>query len=124
MLPPTYQEHCQTFRQALQGLRTQATVAQPDGLMLQSAFLEAQQFFQRQLINFDFEELPPADEVRVRSLHTEISKYLRLLGMDVTFLQAARQTVTTQQRQAQIRDRVERLLQYCDWLLSTDSEET
>jgi hypothetical protein len=122
MLPPDYQTRYQTLQQSLQQLQTQVTAANPNPADLRSSFMEAQQWFQQKLIGLGEAELDPADAASVRSYNTEINKHLRLLGMDVTFFQAARQSITAQQRQAQMRDRIQRLISYCDALLNQTSE--
>jgi len=117
MLPKVYRRCYQELKQALEQMQQTATNAQLEVPKLQQNFLEAQQFFQRQIVSLDADDLAPADEPRVRSYQTEISKQLQLLGMDVMFLQAARQSGTIQQRQAQSRFRIQTLIGYCDALL-------
>lgn len=111
------QQYYQEFQQALQQLRTIAAQSHPDPTALQSQFLELQQFFQRQMIGLDLAELPPAMQAKVHSYQVEANKQLRILGMDVMFLQAARQPATMQQRQAQMIDRIDTLLRYCEAVL-------
>lgn len=119
MLPQDYQDRYQTLSQSLQTLQNQVTQANPDPMKLRSQFLEAQQWFQQKIIGLDVDDqLEPADESTVRSYNTEINKHLRLLGMDLTFLQAAKQPTTAQQRQAQIRDRIQTLLAFCQNILN------
>ena len=124
MLPQHYQDRYQTLSQFLQVLQHQVTQANPDLMELRSQFLETQQWFQQKIIVIEIDDqLAAADESTVRSHNTEINKYLRLLGMDLTFLQAAKQPATVQQRQAQIRDRIQTLLTFCQNVLnSADSQ--
>ncbi len=89
------------LRSHLHTLETLGRSANPDGGQLQAQFLLAQQHFQHQL-------LPSTQPVL-----TEINRTLRLLAMDVAFLQAARQTTTTQQRQRQLGEKVQQLLGFC-----------
>jgi hypothetical protein len=109
----------QEFQQKLQQLKQLATQTQPDQAALRQVFLETQRFFQVQMIGVDGSELTTAAQSQVHTYQTEINKQLRLLGQDVMFLQAARQSNTVQQRQAQILDRIETLLRYCDTLLES-----
>ena len=119
MLPQDYQDRYQTLSQSLQTLQNQVTQANPDQMKLRSQFLETQQWFQQKIIGLEVDDqLEPADESTVRSHNTEINKHLRLLGMDLTFLQAAKQPTTAQQRQAQIRDRIQTLLTFCHNILN------
>jgi hypothetical protein len=116
----------QAFIQQVQDLQRMVTQANPDGRSLQAQFLTLQQTAQQGLLT-----LPPPDpdpavdrtgnpsqvggEGGGESLvgyQTEISRALRLLAMDITFLQSARQAPTQQKRQGQIRDRLSRLQVY------------
>jgi hypothetical protein len=123
MLSGLFHEFYQEFYHALQQLQAIATQAHPDRPALQAAFLEAQQLFQLRIMALDLEGLPVTAQSQVQSYQTEINKQLRLLGMDVMFLQAARQSTTAQQRQAQMIDRIKTLLRYCDALLKPDQAE-
>ncbi len=117
MLPKVHHQHYQELKQALEQLQQAATSVQLDAPGLQQSYLETQKFFQQQIVSLDAGELEPADEPRVRSYQTEMSKQLRILGMDVMFLQAARQPGTATGRQLQLRDRIQTLISYCDVLL-------
>jgi hypothetical protein len=107
----------ETFQRSLQQIAAVAGQPNPDPRTLQAVFLEAQQFYQQRLATLDVEKFDGAIASKVQSIQTEINKELRLLGMDVTFMQSARQPATIQQRQRQLGDRVLRLMQYCDVLL-------
>jgi hypothetical protein len=105
------------FRRSLQALQTRVLQANPDVPSLHADFLDLQQYFQSAILSaepFDEDEVNIA---RLMSYQTEISKELRLLGMDMMFLQAARKAMSIQQRQAQMRDRLERLMGYCDRIM-------
>ena len=118
MLPITYQEIFQTFRLKLHELQQAATQANPEATSLQALFLAVQQFFQHSIMALEDTDLEAVDRSRVQAYRTEMNKQMRLLAMDIAFLQAARQSVTAQQRQAQIRDRIARLIDYCKAVLS------
>ncbi|GAB4370565.1 MAG: hypothetical protein Kow00121_11380 [Elainellaceae cyanobacterium] len=83
------------------------------------AFQEAQQAFQ-QILALDLEGLEPAMAMKLQSYQTEINRLLRLLGMDVMFLQAARQSATNSQRQQQMGDRLGQLRQFCEAVLEAE----
>ncbi len=117
MLPNIHHQRYQELKQALDQLQQTAAGAQLDAPRLRQSFLLTQQFFQQQIVSLDAGDLEPALEPRVRSYQTEMSKQLRLLGMDVIFLQAARQPGTVQERQMQLRDRIQTLQRYCDTIL-------
>jgi hypothetical protein len=116
MLPNLHRQRYQEFLEVLEQLQTAASI-QLDPPKLRHAFLEAQQFFQQQVVTLDAGELEPSHEPRVRSYQTEMSKQLRLLGMDVMFFQAARQKETAIARQRQLGDRLKTLISYCDAIL-------
>jgi hypothetical protein len=70
-----------------------------------------QQFFQEQIVPLD------SDEWHERSYRTEISKQLRLLDVDVLFLQGAKQKATIETRLKAISDRISILTGYCQAVL-------
>lgn len=117
MLPLLHQSGYQALQQQLEGL--QATIADSPGeiVSLKSTVSAVQALFQTEILSLPIADLDPQLAQRLQSIHVEIDKQLRLLGMDVMFLQAARQTATVTQRQQQIRDRLNLLLRYCDALL-------
>jgi hypothetical protein len=118
MLTGLSRQRYETFQQALAQLQSFVSQNNVDGTTLQAEFLEVQQFFQLQIISLELDSLNPVEAAYVQSIQTEINKQLRLLGMDVMFLQAARQSVTAQKRQVQMRDRLTQLMQYCEALLA------
>lgn len=120
MLPNFYRQYYQEFQQALRLVQQTATATQVDAPQLQQNFRTAQQLFQQQILSLNLSDLA-ADEPRVRSYQTEINKQLRLLEIDITFLQAARQPGTATSRQTQILQRVQNLLGYCDGILKLNS---
>ncbi|MBD2342692.1 heterocyst frequency control protein PatD [Anabaena subtropica] len=69
------------------------------------------------------EEIAPLaeEDSRIQSYKTEISKQLRLLEVDVMFLQGARQPSTVQTRLKIISDRLNTLIQYGDAILQQQS---
>lgn len=117
MLPKVHHQRYQKFKQALEQLQQTVAGVQVDVLRLRQSYFQLHQLFQQQIVSLDASDLEPADEPKVRSYQTEMSKQLQLLGMDVMFLQAARQSETLQQRQVQLSDRLVSLLSYCDVLL-------
>lgn len=56
----------------------------------------------------------------IYSVLVEIDKQMRLLNMDAMFLQTARQSETAQQRIGQLRDRLQRLQEYCQGILAIE----
>lgn len=80
------------------------------------AIAELQRIFQVEIL-LDGDSLN-SDDVggmaqRLRSLNVEINKQLKLLAMDLLFLQAAQQVATVEQRRQQMGKRLEMLERYC-----------
>ena len=115
-LPLAHQQCYQSFQHLL-GETQQAFITNNSGLALQSQTTALQQFFREQVLRLQSDELSPAVQHWVQSYHVEIDKQLRLLGVDVLFLQAARQSITTEERRQQVCDRLETLQRYCKALL-------
>ncbi len=93
----------------LEGLMQAVERSQVDGRSLQQQFLQAQQLYQQSLLP-TLADVPAASALT--PYQTEMNRALRLLGMDVTFLQAAQKSLTVQQRQAQMQQRLTDLLAF------------
>lgn len=117
---PTHYQYYQEMKQALAQLQINAAQSDLEGTELMANFLQVQQSFQQQ-VNLSPDLLSPAVESRLR-YQTEIHKQLRLLGTDLTFLRAARQANTINQRRAQVGDRLQTLINYCDALLQVNRD--
>ncbi len=94
-----------------------------DKVALSARHQELQQFFGNLIVALDEAQLSPAKESLVQSYTTEIHKQLRLMGMDITFLQASRNPETTNTRQQAIASRLQTIMGYCSSLL-TKTEST
>jgi len=121
MLPPRYTQYHQELRAALLRLMVNLEQRSGDPVNLKSDFVQVQQYFQQQVASLDPDLLAPERRSQIQSLYTEINKQLRLLATDWMFLASARQQQTLEQRLAQIRDRLQQLLNYCDQLLQLNS---
>jgi hypothetical protein len=88
---------------------------------LRKSLQSGQVLFQAHLHDEQEEEsetaIPGIDPGKSQSITTEMNKNLRLLNTDVMFLQAARQGQTVEQRISQVGDRLNCLLQYCQFVL-------
>ena len=123
MFPEAHRQIYQEFLRSLEQLQVKVTQAKPDPAALILNFQEIQQFFQRQVLTLSWDNYPdPTVEQRVQSYQIEMNKQLKLMGADVMFLQAARQSSTAQQRQVQISDRLNLLIGYCNVLLQDKDE--
>ncbi len=123
-LPPEYFQPYQTLQQQVAEVnRAIAENNNPASLKttdLKATVADLQTFFQTDIRRLDLEVLDPAVAHQVQSFNVEIDKQLRLLSMDVMFLQAAKQPSTTEQRLNQMRDRLTLLLRYCHGLLANN----
>ncbi|MBE9192846.1 heterocyst frequency control protein PatD [Gloeocapsopsis crepidinum LEGE 06123] len=121
MLSNFHYQSYQEFAAVLKQLQANANRAQPDVVKLHEVFQQAQRLFGQQIITLDSSDLEPSVASRVRSYHTEIDKQLKLLRMDMTFLQAARQPETIIARKEQICLRIQTLINYCNVLLEVSA---
>ncbi|MGB3513157.1 MAG: heterocyst frequency control protein PatD [Microcoleaceae cyanobacterium] len=116
MLPAEHNQQYQKLSQLLNQL--QQTVAERETDKILAHKTEVQQFFETQIVILDNSELDRSVASLVQSYLTEIHKQLRLLNMDVTFLQASRNSQTREKRLATISDRLETLRGYCLTIVS------
>ena len=116
MLPKEHNQQYQKLSQLLNHL--QKNVGERELAKILATNQEVQQLFEIQIINLDNSELDPPIASQVQSYLTEIHKQLRLLNVDVTFLQASRNPQTKQTRLANIRDRLDTLKGYCLTILA------
>ncbi|MBD2294571.1 heterocyst frequency control protein PatD [Anabaena sphaerica FACHB-251] len=105
------QEKYQEFATLLEQLCSDVTKTQLDAPTLRQCLFELQQWFVQQIVS-----LTDLDS-RQQSYQTEMSKQLRLLEIDVMFLQGARQSATAQARIKTIEERLNTLIRYCQALL-------
>ena len=85
---------------------------------------DLQQFFRMEIAALPIEGVDATAAHRIQSYQVEISKQLRLLGVDVSFWVAARQVETREVRCGQVRQRLQILSQYCDRVLERLPDET
>lgn len=110
-----YLDKYQEFATLLEQLRSDVTTTGVDVPILRQRLLQLQQWFVQQIV-------PICDlDSRQQSYQTEMSKQLRLLEIDVIFLQGARQSATAQARIKTIGDRLTSLLQYCNAILQPEA---
>jgi hypothetical protein len=116
MLPETYHQAYTAFDRSLEQFSDIFRDPNSPKSLIQKSFQAVQQSFQT-VLDLGLDELDPQQATNAQSYYTEINKQLRLLNMDVMFLQASRQSTTSTQRQQQMGDRLERLRIYCGALL-------
>jgi len=99
------QGYLETLQQEILSQRSPNPAIAKDWLRSHSTI---QNFFQTEIVNTDLEVTPPNF-----SLQVEIDKQLKMLGVDLTMLQTARNPVTWQKRHQQASDRFVLLRKYC-----------
>lgn len=96
---------------AIEGLSSESMMDEVEVKRLQLGLAQLQQFFVEQILTL------PDTDAREQSLLTEINKQLRLLAVDLMFLQGARQKTTFNNRINQTIKRLELIKQYCQAIL-------
>jgi hypothetical protein len=117
MLPESHRQAYQAFLTEVLKLQQLASADKFDLVPIPKSWQEAQHLFIGQILPLTEDELDPTIAPRWQSLHTEIYRLWRLVGTDVMFLGTSRLEVTSQQRLASLRDRLEKLIVYCHSML-------
>lgn len=120
MLPPSYRQRYQTFLETLKQLQ-ETLNADGDSTELKAVFSQLQQQFQQEIMGLTGEDLPGELLSPWQSSQTEIHRIMRLLQTDMMFLQTSRNSETSQQRVATLRDHVETVIQLTASLMEEDS---
>jgi hypothetical protein len=76
------------------------------------------EFFESQILPQDLDSLPDPIAGKMRSYLTESHRLLRLLPIDLTFIAAARNPTTLQQRRQAYQEKLDLLLKYCQAVIS------
>ncbi|NEP88712.1 MAG: heterocyst frequency control protein PatD [Okeania sp. SIO2C2] len=118
MLPKEHNQRYQKFSQLLNQLQELMAQGNLEPEKISAMRKEIQQFFEIKIMSLDNLELDRSIAFQVKSYLTEMHKELRLLYVDLTFLQASRNPQTTQTRLATIKDRLKTLTGYCRNILS------
>lgn len=106
------------FRRSLETLKTTLVSDRPEADPATAAFGEVQEQFKTRIARLgEGESDEPPLQSRLQSYITETHKQMRLLGLDLRFLQASRQSATARDRLAQVRDRISMLIGYSTALL-------
>jgi hypothetical protein len=118
MLPESHCHCYGEFRKSLISFRQRFILNEVNYTGLAAESQKVQLFFRDQVRQLAVEPLTMTDAQRSHAYQVEMDKQLRLLAMDVMFLQAAKQPETIQQRSSAVQDRLQKLIAYCDALLS------
>jgi hypothetical protein len=117
-----YLDQYQIFQTAVAKLAkdlTPVTHLSPSDLKPHLTSLQAT--FSQTIAQIDLTDIPPPANHRLQSLQVEISKELRLLQVDMLFLQTAKQPETVAHRQQQMQNRLGTLLRYCAIVLTPET---
>jgi hypothetical protein len=109
-------EKYQQFATKLEQLSSDFSDNLLDVPTLRQRLLELQQLF--------IQEIAPLTDLNSlqQSYQTEISKQLRLLEIDIMFLQGARQSATAQVRIKNIIERISTLIRYCQAIIQPENK--
>ncbi|NEO31259.1 MAG: heterocyst frequency control protein PatD [Symploca sp. SIO3C6] len=117
MLPQLHSQRYQEFQQVLKQMHETAAAQDLQFPRLREQLQELQQLFNSQIVILSSDNLTPEYASRWQSLQTEIYKQMRLLDIDVMLLQASRSSATSLSRAANLRERINTLMVYCQTLL-------
>ena len=117
MLPTSHLSAYQEFLTVLLTLRDRSIEEPPDAAALQNNFERVQQIFAQQIMTLNDEQLETEMAARWQSVQTEIYRALRLLKTDIMFLRSSKQAATIEQRLGSVRDRLEKIIGYCQVIL-------
>ncbi|NJL00139.1 MAG: heterocyst frequency control protein PatD [Spirulinaceae cyanobacterium SM2_1_0] len=110
-------QHCARYQQFLVSLQVlQQTISNENAAKstLNENFRQAKQVYQSEIVPLNSEGLEGAIASRWQSIQTELNRTFRLLQTDISFLQMARQSTTTQQRRASCQQQLTRLIAGCE----------
>ncbi len=120
MLPIIHMNGYQKFLTILSELeiKLKPTSAQTIPTNVKTLWQEVYQYFQTDLENFLDQEIEPKIYHQWNSLHTEITREVRLLNTDLLFWQSSRQSATQLARQTSCWQRSQKLIRYCQMILN------
>lgn len=116
MLTENQVEQFQLFQTTIDALDQALHSPSFDRVEIHQKLRSLQKIFQAQIHPIQ------SDDYQTHSILVEVNKQMRLLNVDATYLQAARQVETIEQRVGQIRDRMKLLLNYCTVILGTQPD--
>lgn len=111
-------EKYKAFAVLLEQVRSEIGTSQLDANGVRERITQVQQFFQQSVLQDAPNQTDYLALEREQSYKTEMSKQLRLLEIDLTFLQGARKPATVQTRLKAIDERLATLVRYCEGVRS------
>ncbi len=107
------------FQNSLKQLYTTLSSVPLDQPNLKQSFQQLKITFQTQIMEINASDFDFLVESKIQSYLTETHKQIRLLEMDLKFLQASHQSTTLNTRLSQIQTRLDLLLSYGEAMLAT-----
>ncbi|MFM6191561.1 MAG: heterocyst frequency control protein PatD [Planktothrix sp.] len=105
------------FQNCLKQLHSTLSSAPLNQPKLKQTFEQLKITFQTQIMRINASDFAPPVESKIQSYLTETHKQIRLLEMDLKFLQASHQSTTFNTRLTQIQNRLDLLLSYGEAML-------
>lgn len=84
---------------------------------LKAEFQTIKLFFQSHIASLTIQDLDEAIAMQWQSIQTELYRELRLLETDILFFASSRAAETKLQRLRSLRERIERMIKYCQAIL-------
>ena len=118
MLPASHDRAYQDFLTLLIELQNWLLDRSPEELsQLKQQFQDLANWFENNIARLDREAVDRAIASRWQSVQTEIRREFKLLSTDILFFSSARQKSTQTKRVKSIKERIAKLIGYCQILL-------
>jgi len=114
VLPLLHRDRYQQLLTQLQALSALVNQEKASPLALKTAFQEAKQVYQSDIMPLDSADVAAPLASRWQALQTELNRTFRLLQSDLAFLQAARQPATAEQRRASCQQHLHQAIAACE----------
>jgi hypothetical protein len=108
-------EHPSIWQQLLNLLANLPTDSIPE---LKVALHQAIELFEGQILDGDMGDIQPPNEGKMRSYLTESHRLLRLLPLDVMFMEVSRNPTTIEQRRQAYQGKLDLLIRYAEAAIS------
>lgn len=96
----------------------------PQNTSIDQNFQQLQTFFQQNILPLTDAELDKAIALKWQSVQTEIKREFRLLSTDILFLNTSRQASTKDAKLQSVDQRIAKLINYCQIMLSERQEKS
>ncbi|MEB3209832.1 MAG: heterocyst frequency control protein PatD [Leptolyngbyaceae bacterium] len=115
-------ERFEVYATMLQMLSQMVTDLESQQLQsLKEQHKDVQRIFQEKALVVDADSQTVLNSSQLQSIQTEMNRDLRVMHTELMFLSAARHQGTVDQRQQQIGDRLNRLIEFCTFVLNQAS---